>query len=503
MPKRGRSAGGQSDRLSAVQSRLGACSSELEPATIFTQGPKDAPVAFGSLHPNHINSSLLDLSQDILNAQHTHASSVSPRYGDGLQREKLTPEECTSVLLRLFSMPGEQNTPPLEDFGSTPNMPKAPWSSNPATSPLSNKEFNAQDGGVNNNNSPSNAHSSPRNVLMPSNVDNQMGRAVLQAPVGKKTRSLLVAVGVPRQPLSRQPCQPLHSQSSQSCTYMRSVSPKPSHGAHLSSDRDFQQPGSDADVSGLFSDQSPPTHCMDSPIQSTSTAVIPMPSSVGSGCSHSPTPPQLHAPNMRGNASFHRQLPLSVCMPSTGSHNPRRMTVTSSASSAVEPFSACVHTALFRDDRECRAPQQTISAPCTHGISRKSAHMVVSEASRASPAQTQGLGRHSVAPSEASDPFTHRSTGSRARAASKAASVTSVDSAKKPPVRESSCFGPQSASISSSPRLAYASIVLLAISGVMGLAHCSAFIMILLDGRTPDGTVLTSLLLVRSYNVCV
>ena len=130
MPKRGRSAVGHSDRLIAAQYRTGASNSDVESATILAQGGKDAR-AFGSLHPHHVDSSLLDLSQDMPNAPNTHSSSISPPYGEAQQRDKLVSQECTSVLLRLFS--GDQNQPPPESLNSKRNMARSPWSRAHAT----------------------------------------------------------------------------------------------------------------------------------------------------------------------------------------------------------------------------------------------------------------------------------------------------------------------------------------------------------------------------------
>ena len=497
MPKRGRSAVGHSDKLIAEQYRLVACSSDTEPATVLAQGSKDAR-AFGSLHPNYIDSSLLDLSQDVLNAQNAHSSSVSPSYRDAEQRQKLASQECTSVLLRLFS--GDQNKPP---FGSEPSLPRPPWSRTPAPSPLTDKGLLVQDTA---SNSPSSsAHSTPqRKVLQPSNVDNQVVNTGLQSQLCNQARSLLVPASASGQHAVREPCQPLHSPASQLHACTHSTSPRHSFISHASPHHHEQQPGSDADVSGLFSDQSLPMHGMGSPIRSTSTAVIPMPSWVGSVSSHSPTPCHLQSPtprhlqpfHLKGTDSFHRQLHL-MGAPSSGSltpyHSPQRAALTSSASSTVEPFSACVHTALFGDNRVHKSSQQTFSPGCEHADIRRAARAAAFQAS-SSPTQSQsGPQSPNRGPSDASNPPAHHS---RAPAASTSSSATSVDSAKQPPAKEPACFGPQSACISFSPQLAYAAIVLLAASGVMGLAHSSAFILILLDGRAPDGTVLSSLLLV-------
>lgn len=171
------------------------------------------------------------------------------------------------------------------------------------------------------------------------------------------------------------------------------------------------------------------------------------------------------------------------------------------ASSDVESCSACVRTALFGDNEEHKFAQQTFSPGSHHAVTSESAGQGTFEASN-SLIQTQGSPKTpNGGPSNASHARIRRGTDTAAPAASTFSSATSADSTKQLPARDPACFGPQSAGISCSPQLAYTAIVLLAASGVMGLAHCSAFITMLMDGRPLKGSALSNILLVSPLRV--
>lgn len=501
MPKRGRTGVVQSDRIALVPSRVGGGGSDFAPATL---GPNDAR-AFGSVHPNHVDSSLLELSDEILKSQHTCGTFYSPSRGDSHRHETSHSNECTSVLLRLFSKPGKQNRVPDDGYDSSAYVSTGPWSPKPTPLPLSSKHPGTPDKWLSTSPSYSIKSTPPRKVLGNSNIDNQMGRKSPQLSWVEKARSSRArGSSNALMPWARTPLQPLHSPSSQSCSTLN----KSSRHSLCRPCRYVQQAGSHADVSGLFSDQSPGeriSQAIGSPVDSSSTAVVPLPS--GSLISLSPTPSRLHALNSRAGASPQRPMHSFASMRSAHSspklYSPLNIAATSSIASRPEALAACVRSALLAEKCEsCRTKQGT-SAPCTCAASRRGGAVLEADYSTAhSMGSPAGL---SVSPSvNGTSPQYHQiSSTDQSCTHTKGvdAPLPSASMARRPPGRKRSFFGRQPVGVSSSPQLAYASIVLLAISGVLGLGHCSAFIMMVLDDRSPDSIVLTGLLLVQHLHL--